>query len=366
MDINKIKNIASVIILPAALLLGGCSIGDLFGSNTAELPPVGIYKTLDNGDTWSTANKILSTEGSPTLNAINVNSLILDPNDRQTLYLGSTAHGLFYTYDSAAQWWQSGPIRSGSISAIAVVPKPEDKCTLYLATANRIFKTEDCGRFWDQQYYDTRLKEKILTLVVDSSNTNVIYAGLTTGDVLVSSDAGKNWKTLSRLPGDVETLAQHNLDADTFYAVVQNQGIWKSVDSGVTWENMSKEWREYKDAVKVSDIAVDVNRPDTFIVASSYGLLRTTDGGETWESVSLLTKPNEAKIYSIAIDPQDTRKIYYTTDSTLYRSSDAGQTWETRALPVSGALTEILVDPKLSNVLYMGVNRPVQQNTFGF
>lgn len=364
---NKIKNTLSLAILPAALLLGGCSITDFFGGGQTNLPPVGIYKSSDKGDSWTTANEVLSTSGSPTLNSTNVKTLIFDPTDRQTLYLGSTNHGLFYTYDSAARWWQSGPIRSGSINAVAVVPEAELRCTLYVATENRILKTQDCGRFWDQEYYDTRLTEKVLTLLVHINEPDVVYAGLTTGDVLRSTDAGQSWETLSRLPGDVERLVQHNLDDDTLYAVVRKQGLWKSTNAGESWENASKDWKKFsKKSTEIFDIAVDVNRPDTVIVSSPFGLLRTTDGGDTWAPINLLTDNNEANIYSVAINPQNPEHIYYTTNTTLYRSSDAGVTWETRPLPAGPVFSKLLVDPKLENTLYLGINRPVQQSSFGF
>lgn len=363
---NRIKNILSIAILPAALLLGGCTFDSLFGGGSTELPPVGVYKTSDRGDTWVTANAVLGTGASQTLNGTNVKNLQFDPTDRQTLYLGSTSQGLYFTYDSAQRWWQSGPIRSGSINAVAVVPKPELRCTVYVATANRILKTQDCGRFWDQVYYDTRLKEQVTRLLVDKRDSNIVYAGMTTGDVLRSTDAGVSWQTYSRISGSIQILAQHALNNDTLYAVIQNQGFWKSVDAGATWQNMSEGMREYKNSLRITDIAIDENRPDTVILASEYGLLRTTDGGETWASIPLITDVNEAKIYAIAMNPQDTRQLYYSTNSTLYRSNDAGETWETRPLPVSGVFTTLLVDPKLPGTLYLGVNRPAQQGGFGF
>lgn len=363
---NKLKNILSIAILPLALLMSGCTLDSLFGGDSSELPPVGIYKTTDRGDTWVTANAVLSTGATKTLNSTNVKLLQFDPTDRQTIYMGSTNQGLFFTYDSADRWWQSGPIRSGAINAIAVVPQAELRCTVYIATANRILKTQDCGRFWDQVYYDTRLNEQVTALVVDKRDSKVVYAGMTTGDVLRSTDAGVSWQTYARMSGEVQILMQHALNNDTLYAVIKSQGFWKSTDAGATWQNMSEGMREFKNSLRITDIAIDQNRPDTVILASEYGLLRTTDGGVTWATIPLITDVNEAKIYSIAMNPQDPRQLYYTTNSTLYRSSDAGETWETRPLPARGIFTSLIVDPKLPSTLYLGVNRPAQQGGLGF
>lgn len=357
---NRQKNFLSILVLPLALLLSGCSVTSLFGGETSESLPVGVYKSTDRGEIWVTANEILTTGARATLNSTNVSWLSFDPTDRQTLYLGSVGNGLFYTYDSAARWWQSGPIRSGRINSVAVTNDSALRCVIYVATANRILKTTDCGRFWDQQYYDTRLKEQVLSLLVDNSDVKNIYAGLSTGDIMKSVDSGKSWETISRLSGNVIILKQHSLNPATFYAVVKNQGLWKSVDGGVVWENMSSGLSEYKNSKNITRLEMDVNRPDTLVAVSPYGLMRTTDGGVTWAPISLLTEPGEAKISAVALDQNNESRLYYTTDSTLYRSSDAGMTWETRPLPVTKASTILLVDPKLSDTLYLGVNRPVE------
>src|SRR3989344_6858559 len=101
--------------LPLSLFISGCSLGDVLGtsSKAPPPPPVGIYRSNDGGQTWVTKNSILSASGSrPTLNATNVLSLLMDPTDRQALYLGSQGQGLYYSYDGGESWWASGPIRS--------------------------------------------------------------------------------------------------------------------------------------------------------------------------------------------------------------------------------------------------------------
>lgn len=348
----KFFTLIGLAVMP--LLLTGCTISNPFGSK-APVAVLGVYKSLDRGDTWSTKNGILSTAAvRPTLGATRVISLTMDPTDRQTLYLGSQGQGLYYSYDGAEGWTPSGPIRVGDVNAVAISTDVAAHCTVYLATSNRIMRTTDCGRSWEQIYLGTNSKDLVTSLAVALQNPKTIYGGLSNGDILKSVDGGKTWGAIVRLPSGIQKILPHALNVNTLYAVVRGKGIWRTVDAGKTWVDTGNGLKSFSGATSIVDVIMDPARPETLITANSYGLLRSTDAGQTWLPIPLLTAPGKAKIASVAIDPTTPANIYYTTDTTFYRSSDAGQTWTTKPLPVPGAKTIIIVDPKLPNVLYLG------------
>jgi photosystem II stability/assembly factor-like uncharacterized protein len=348
--------------LPLALFLAGCFHTGLLGGSKKQAPPpppVGVYRSGDRGDTWGTKNAVLSASASarPTLNATNVQVLLMDPTDPRTIYLGSQGSGLYYTYDRAESWWQSRPIPAGTINAVAVPAEATLRCTVYVATTNQIFKSTDCGRYWEQVYVDTRRREHVLSLAVHLKKPQTVYAGLTTGDLVKSDDGGKRWETIARLPGKITRLIPHTLNPETFYLTVEKRGVSKSTDGGKTWQELNEALKTYKGSLEVRDIVIDPTRPETIIVATPYGLVRTTDGGVTWAPLRLITPPGKANISALTLNPAKPAELYYTTDTTLFRSSDAGETWETRTLPVQGAKTKLLVDPQDGKVLYLGVLR---------
>jgi len=354
--------------LPFVLLLGGCLGSGLFGgsSTTKEPPPpIGVYKTSDRGDTWATANSVLTTdtEQKPSLDNTSVSLLVMDPTDRQTIYLGSTSQGLFYTYDSAKRWWHSGPVRSGSVNAVAVTNDSTKRCILYLATSNKILKTTDCGRFWDQVYFDTRPKVIVSSLLVHKDSASTIYAGTSNGEVLKSLDSGVSWETVARLDKSVNELVQNTLNPEIIYAVVEGKGVWKTIDGGTNWQDKNDDLKQFKGATTITGITFDPKRPDTIILSSKFGLVRTTDGGQTWAAIKLLTPNGKVPIYSVVVNPENSAEIYYTTDTTLNRSTDAGVNWESRSLPVSGEKTKLLIDPKLTSTIYMGILKVNKENT---
>lgn len=354
-QLKRLGPMVALLVLP--LLLSGCTIPNPFGNKAAPVI-LGVYKTADRGDTWTPVNNILSTGAArPTLSATSVASLIMDPTDRQTLYLGSVGQGLYYTYDGAASWLPSGPIRVGTINAVALPTDVASRCTVYLATANRIMRTTDCGRSWEQVYLDTRVNEQVLSLVVSVQDAKVVYAGLTTGDIFKSVDGGKSWLAIARLPAAIQKIIPHTLNPNTLYAVVKGKGVWRTQDAGKTWLNTGDTLKNFSGSNNIIDVIIDPARPETLIAATTYGLLRSTDAGQTWLPIPLLTAPGKAAITSVAINPNKPAEIYYATGTTFYRSSDAGQTWTTKELPVAVSGSRLIVDPKLSNVLYFATLR---------
>ncbi len=352
--------------IPLALMPAGCS---LTGSKTPPpAPPAGIYKSIDRGDTWVTKNTVLNPNPPSLayLNNTNVVSVIFDPTDRTTMYLGTQTQGLYYTYNNGESWFASSPIRSQAITSIAVPNYAPDRCSIYISASNKVYKSLDCGRHWDQIYTDSRNNVLVESIAVNEANDHIVFMGLSTGDILQSKDSGATWQIVARFNDDIRAIVPHSLNANILYVALKHQGMRKTTDGGATWVDISEGLKPYNGATNINDITWDPNRPETVILATNYGIVRTTDGGATWSAVPLLTPAGQVSIVSVALDPSAPTNLYYTTSTTLYRSSNAGNTWETKTLPVGGALTKLLVDPGQAGTIYMAVARPQQQQQSSF
>jgi hypothetical protein len=350
-------------VLPSTLLLTGCTLNPFAPKAVETLPPVGIYKSLDRGDTWTPKNNILAVGTSrPSLNETNVNSLILDPTDHETIYMGGVGQGLFVSNNGAESWLQSKSIRSGSIVSLAMPTDPKLRCTTFIAAENKILRTTDCARSWEQVYQDTRPRVTVPSVAINSLTPTTIYAATSTGDILKSLDNGINWATIGRFKDDVLMIVPHPLKPDTIYIALKNKGFQQTEDGGTTWLDLGADLKKYAGANRITSVLIDPSRPETVIISSKFGLLRTTDGGKTWEPIPLLTAIGTANIVSVAINPKNSEQIYYTTETTLYRSNDAGKTWETKPLPVTGVRTILLIDPEKPETFYLGVNRPAKKS----
>lgn len=229
---------------------------------------------------------------------------------------------------------------------------------------------------------------RITDIALDPTNPDIIYAGASVGGVFKSIDRGITWlpifdeqNTLSIgnvaiAPSNSNILyvgtgeANGSATSGAFFG----DGIYKSVDAGVTWENVGLPRSQH-----VGRIAIDAQDPDRVFVAAAgtlygkddeKGLYRTTDGGTNWEQVLFVS--DSTSCIDVVVNPQNSNIIYAATwerirypwqrsyggvTSRIYRSQDGGDTWEhlTNGLPPSDTnrgrigLTIAASDP---NVLY--------------
>lgn len=353
MGLKNMKKIYFVFWLLTAIVLTGQGCIK-FGEGAKKGIDGGIFKSTDKGETWAQKVAVAAIKPSA-INNVNVVVAVFDPQDSRTIYLGTGENGLFYTLDGAESWQQAGALSSGRVSAVAVDPK--DKCNVYVGTGNKIFKTIDCTRTWQNIYVDTRTDQVVLSLAIDSYNPAIVYAGLSGGDLLKSTDGGASWTIIRRFENPVAKILVNYYDTRIIYVGTSSAGIWKSADGGAAWTDLSEGLRDYDGSMELKNLVLDFSKKDSLVLASKYGLLRTWDGGVTWEPINLLTPPGSVDIYSLALNPQNGNEIYYGTSSTLYKSNDGGVRWVTRKLPTTRTATYLLVDPNNGNVVYLGTTK---------
>ena len=349
---NKKMQILLILILSFLLIGQGCTLGQ----GSKKIPPdAGVFKSFDKGENWVKKNMILSVQGIGDMSNVNTLKLIFDPADNQAIYLLSAENGLFYTYDGSDSWFQPKQINTGRIEDLVV--DPDNKCIIYSTFGNKILKSVDCSRSWQEIYVDTRPQQIITSLAIDFYNHLSIYAGLQTGEIIKSEDGGISWTTINRFDNKIVQIAIYPHDSRIIYVVTQNRGILKSADKGKTWQEINEELRKYPTSLDIKQLIFNESKPDSFIIAAKYGLIKTNDGGDSWQPINLITPPSSADIYALAINPEDENEIYYTTASTFYKTVDGGQNWITRKLPTTSAASYLLIDPESPNIIYMGARR---------
>src|SRR6266576_5911760 len=156
---------------------------------------------------------------------------------------------------SGMRWRQVGPFRGGRALAIeGVLGEPN---TWYFgAVAGGVWKTTDGGANWIP-LFDKQDISSIGAIAVAPSDHNVIYAG--TGEAAIRGN--------------------------TTYGT----GVFKSIDSGKTWQNVG-----LKDTRQIGALIVDPRNADVVLVAAlghafgpnqERGIFRSADGGKTWTKV---------------------------------------------------------------------------------
>src|SRR5258706_2175561 len=118
---------------------------------------------------------------------------------------------------------------------------------------------------------------------------------------------------------------------------------------------------------RVSDIAIDQEKPFTYYVGyGTGGLMKTTNDGTTFDAV--FEKEDVASIGAVAVAPSDSKWVWVGTGEANDRNSsgwgsgvrlstDAGETWRSAGLAKSRAIARIVVsptDPKTTWVAAIG------------
>jgi len=342
-----------------AVLLVGC----ITIKGTPQMGPVGVlgvYKSGDAGNSWLAKNAFLNVEGKLlNISDVSVKTIIMDPSDRQTFYLVSE-QGLFYSYTGAESWQRVDYFQNNPINDVVV--DYSDKCNIFVAVGNSIYKSTDCLRTWQKVYLDSRPNFQITQLRTDKypKNKNIVYAGTNTGDILKSSDYGQTWKTIKSLQNSVSQILLDKDDTRIIYVATESAGLFKTIDGGNTWSDanvgmdINQGLNQFPDARTFFFLVQDMTAKNTLILASRYGLTRTTDGGASWNAIKLITPERSANIYSLAIDPKNSKNIYYGTETIIYKSIDGGVNWSTQQAPTSGLVKFLLVDPQDSKIIYLG------------
>ncbi len=128
----------------------------------------------------------------------------------------------------------------------------------------------------------------------------------------------------------------------TLYALTNQDGVYKSVDGGVTWVEKNRGLPANK-VVKwgqlfANQLAMDPNDPDTLYIPIQGKIYKSTDGAENWFESSQGTNfsscgGNGNNIAGILVDPRDSNHLYAGTVATgcnggLFESMDAGANWQ--------------------------------------
>ena len=132
-----------------------------------------------------------------------------------------------------------------------------------------------------------------------------------------SVDGGKSWRPLApeTLPSlDIHAFAVDPRKPRTLYAAVAGIGLFRSVDGGATFSEVSRTV-----GGAVMSLAVT---PGGEILAGDMqrGLLASRNGGRSWR------KTLDAAVLGLAVNPSDARVILVVGPG-IFRSKDGGKHW---------------------------------------
>ena len=168
---------------------------------------------------------------------------------------------------------------------------------------------------------------RVVAVAGDVRDMSAFYFGACAGGVWKTVDAGIYWENVSDgffNTAAVGALAVSESDPNVIYAgmgettiridVSHGDGVYKSTDAGRTWRHLGLE-----DTRFIGKVRIHPHDPDTVYVAAlghafgpneERGVYKSTDGGESWKQV--LYRSDKAGAVDLSIDIQNPRILYAT------------------------------------------------------
>jgi photosystem II stability/assembly factor-like uncharacterized protein len=165
---------------------------------------------------------------------------------------------------------------------------------------------------------------RVLAVTGVPGEPNVFYFGGASGGVWKSVDTGVSWQPMfdKQNIASIGSIAVAPSDHNVIYVgsgeacirgnITYGNGVYKSIDGGKSWKNLG-----LKDTRHIGAVIVDPKNPNIAFVAAlghaygtneERGLYRTTDGGSTWQRV--LYKDNKTGAIDVVFDPNNSSTLF--------------------------------------------------------
>ena len=313
----------------------------------------GVWKSEDGGLDWKPVSDGFFNTGS-------VGAITVSEWDHNVVYVGmgeapirgnvSHGDGMYKSTDAGKTWAHIGLSDTSQISRIRVHPRDPDLVYvsalghIYGPNENRgVFRSKDGGKTWEKILFRSD-KAGAIDLIMDPFNPRVLYAAiweasrtpysLTSGGegsgLFKSVDGGDTWTEISRNKGLPKGIlgkigvAASGAQRDRVWAIVESRdgGVFQSDDGGETWVRKNEDRRLRQRAWYYSRIYADPKNANTVYVLNT-GLYRSVDAGKTYTSIRVPHGDN----HDLWIDPGNPERMINGNDGGANVSYNGGVSW---------------------------------------
>ncbi len=342
----------------------------------------GLWKTDDMGLSWRNISDGYFKTGS-------VGAIAVAESDPNVIYVGMGEHavrgvmthhgdGVYKSTDAGKTWKKIGLDASQHISRIIIDPKNPNivfvaaQGALYSQSKERgLFKSVDGGATWKNVLYVDD-KTGAAELSMDMTNTRIMYvamwehgrlpwkviSGGPGSGLYKSTDSGETWERLKTgLPEEMGkmAIAVSRSNPEKVYALIESDsekeagGLFVSTNGGKNWSRVSNDHRLVQRAWYYIELFIDPKNENTIYVLSAPAL-RSHDGGKTWETLS----GTHGDFHDLWINPDDPNNFIISNDGGAAITFNGGKIWSTQSNMPTAQFYRINVDNQFPYRIYGG------------
>lgn len=315
----------------------------------------GIFAFALNGNNWNQYAHFLPGE--------HVSAIIVEPSSN-TLFAGTFGAALYASSDRGKNWERRDNGLRGmeiySLAAQTIGGKPR----LYAGTQPaHLFQSDDLGKRWSEltalrevpgvdkwTFPGPPHQAHVKSLAFDPNRPETIYAAVEVGGFLKSEDGGRSWSTVDGLNPDAHRVLTVSADPAKVYHVMPTTncgpettaGVCVSSDGGRNWKSLTP--RDFRIGY-VDPLLVHPFKPSLMFVAggktgpgtwrklhtADSRIARSRDGGKSWEVLTNgLPEHIRGNVEAFSIDAWKGGSALFagTTDGDVFASEDEGDSWK--------------------------------------
>jgi photosystem II stability/assembly factor-like uncharacterized protein len=342
----------------------------------------GVWKSANGGGSWTNL-----TDGKSTI--ASVGAIAVAPSDRNVLYAGggegdlredwTYGDGMWRSTDAGNTWTHIGLADAQQIARIVVDPKDPDR--LWVAALGHaagpnstrgVYRSNDAGKNWQRVLF-TDDSTGAVDVEIDPSNPRILYAamwrmerqpwgfiaGAAHSGLWKSIDGGDTWTELTFNPGMPKNrigrigVSVSPANPQRVYAVIESPpedstgGLFLSDNAGASWRRMNGDQTWMVRPWYYSTVTADPTNENT-VYAMNLATWKSIDAGKTFTRVRV----PHGDTHGLWIDPQNSKRMISANDGGASVSYDGGATWSTEGNQPTGQFYHVITDDQFPYRIY--------------
>jgi photosystem II stability/assembly factor-like uncharacterized protein len=333
-----------------------------------------LYRSDDGGQTWIAVLSHTSV----------VLSILVDPNDANSVFVGTAAPGgLLHSADGGTTWSPVTDVQGPpelppttppfSVDVTEITAADTEPTTLFAISGNRLYRSTDAGASWKYFEIPAEFRNGFDSVLATPGPSPRIYVFQQTVPIpynrktlFVSDDLGETWTQVTgdargtHLLVDPASGDLRSFDFSGIGIAADEGATWHfeplgtscglrsyprptakirfapgrtyTVVSGLLWVNRNGQagWsvlgRDLVDeCIAINDVAVDA-RPNVLWAAASHAVYRSRDNGATWTQSLGPVPVGDGGLPFQGVTVLDSRTILFSGYG-IWRSGDRGANW---------------------------------------